>query len=241
MKKSWNRILDNNDRNDYAELIGDMFSLMPQEMNRKIGMANVQQSFTIKAVKDFYEDNDKVLCVGAYEDTSYEYLSRRGMRIVAIDPVLNVNLHTFATSSEPSSYNIIFSCSVIEHTHDDMEFIRDIINLLRPGGIGILTCDFKNNWKQGDRVPFTSNRFYTEQDLQGRFKDLLEEHKCHYVDTPRWSNQKYEFEWEGIRYDFATMVFRKERNANGRNSDSEQIRPSTDSFTDSGSWVGQAG
>lgn len=217
MKKSWNRILDNTDREEYQPLIEKMFSALPDMMARKIGTANVQQAFTVEAVTALTEGKD-ILCVGSFEDTACEYLRIQGMNVEGIDPVLNTSLHEFQATE---LYDTIFACSVIEHTTDDMQFMAEIIQLLRPGGVGILTCDFKNDWKAGQRVPYTSNRFYTEKDLLGRFKDLLESSGCKYIDTPQWSNQKYEFAWEGIPYDFATLVFRKDADDYTRNTNPE--------------------
>lgn len=209
MKKSWNRILDNTDREKYTEPIARMFKVLPEMMNRKIGTANVQQAFTIEAVTEFSDEDSNILCVGSFEDSSCEYLIKEGKKITAIDPVLNMDLHEYAANRDKGSFNIVFSCSVIEHTTDDMEFMQDIIDMLALGGVAVLTCDFKNDWVVGQRVPYTSNRFYTESDLLGRFKNLLEANDCHYVGTPQWNNQKYEFAWEGIPYDFATIVFKK--------------------------------
>lgn len=218
MKKFWNRILDNWDREQYKPLIEDMFFKMPDMMARKIGTANVQQAFTISAVNTFSDSRADILCVGSYEDTAYEYLLKQGKKVEGIDPVLNTDLHNFKATK---LYDTVFACSVIEHVDDDMQFIEDMVKLLRLYGVGILTCDFKNDYKRGQRVPFTSKRFYREKDLLGRFKELLERNGCKYVDTPQWSTQKYEFAWEGIPYDFATMVFRKESDGDIRSSDTQ--------------------
>lgn len=219
LTKSWNRVLTNEDREFYTGIITCMFREVPDVMARKIGTANVQQAFIIDAVQHFGHKNTNILCVGAFEDTAYLYLDKRGFNVYGIDPAINFDLHRFLDTEHCDDYySIIFSCSVIEHVKNDEEFLLDIIHLMNTGSVAILTCDFKNDYKKGDRVPFTSRRFYTKHDLGTRFLKILNDNNCHLVDKPQWDSQPYDFAWENIPYDFATLVFRK-----GVNNDKENL------------------
>ena len=71
-------------------------------------------------------------------------------------------------SVKSQSFDIIISTSVIEHVEDDEQFINEMAYLLRVGGSGILTCDFKDNYKKGDDIPDADYRFYTKKDLNER-------------------------------------------------------------------------
>jgi hypothetical protein len=94
---------------------------------------------------------------------------------------------------------------VIEHVPDDTAFIVDIAACLKHNGVAIITCDFNNNYKQGDRLPTTDIRFYTKESLTKLMKSIS---NCSLVDNPAWDGPE-DFIYEGIPYSFATLVFRK--------------------------------
>ena len=88
---------------------------------------------------------------------------------------LNYDLNTFFHSpkTQKGSYDIIFSTSVIEHVEDDDLFFAQFVELLKPNGIGILTCDFKNDYVKGDFVFSGNYRFYSNEDLTKRILPSL--------------------------------------------------------------------
>lgn len=202
-----NRLLTNEDRENFKPLIAKMFEACPDMMARKIALANVQQAYIVDKVLATVEEGDKLLCAGSYEDTANEYLKTLGLSITEIDPLLNVDLHKFKLLAK-DLYNIIFSTSVIEHVPDDEQFIADICSLLEPGGTAILTCDFKEGWKKGDPVHPLDCRFYTEYDLNVRLRAVLEMCDCRLVGEPMWKGRP-DFFFDGFAYSFATLVFRK--------------------------------
>jgi SAM-dependent methyltransferase len=149
--------------------------------------------------------------VGSFEDTASEYLIKTGQFVTEIDPDINMDLHTFMRSSLRNNrlFRVVFSTSVIEHVEKDEEFLSDICELLEPGGLGIITCDFKNDWKAGDPVIVPDFRFYTEKDLKFRLGKIIQKHDCELVDCPDWTG-KPDFNLGGFDYSFATFVFRKD-------------------------------
>jgi len=109
-----------------------------------------------------------------------------------------------------SSYDIIFSTSVIEHDPDDESFIRCIADLLALGGVAVITCDYKDGWKPGEPKPEVDARFYTQHDLRDRLLPLMS--NCHLVDEPQWDCPNPDFNYLGkYQYTFATFVVRKNR------------------------------
>lgn len=190
-----------------------MWHYCPEMMKRKIERANVQQAFVLNTVVTekvkFIEITPNILSVGCFDDTAYEYLKNASISIVGIDPEINTDLHTFRINSN-SKFDIIFSTSVIEHVQDDEEFLDDICKLLERGGVGILTMDFNNDYRPGDRLPKTDVRFYTKKDLEFRLTKILTDNGCDLVDVPDWSGEP-EFTHDGCNYSFATFVFRKNK------------------------------
>ncbi len=210
---SLNRILDNTARIQYKPSIDTLFTLVPNMMARKIPEANIQQAFVLDTVYKFASKFalPKVLCVGSYEDTAAAALKRLGFRIDEIDPLLNYNLDEFfhKPSTKKGSYHIIFSTSVLEHVKNDELFIKQIIELLTPGGITILTCDYNDHYKPGDRIPQEDFRFYTQKDFNQRILPLLKD--CSLVDSPQWDCPDPDFSYGGCQYTFATLVFQKKK------------------------------
>jgi len=203
-----NKLLTGSNRSKYSAVIDDMFATVPEMMSRKIKEANVQQAFVIDTVTDFHPNKDeRILCVGHYDDTAYEFLVKYGYRVTGIDPEINYSLHSFKEVTD-KKYKTIFSTSVIEHVEDDDEFIRDICELLAPGGVAVLTCDFNDNYKDGDDVPLTVVRQYTKYDLEVRIPKTLSEYGCSIVGKQEYDGE-YDFEHSGHVYTFATLVFKK--------------------------------
>lgn len=207
----WNGVLNDEERRRYDAVIAELRRLAPETMARKIERANVQQAFVKEAVQTLGRDNwqNGILCVGSFEDTAYEALRALGYPVEGIDPALNCDLDTFFRSpSRPyRRYGVIFSTSVIEHVADDELFLEQVRDLLAPGGVAILTLDFRDDWRIGDPKPVVDHRLYTNEDLLGRLLLLL--HHCELVDPPRWIDAAPDFDYEGARYAFATLVFRK--------------------------------
>jgi SAM-dependent methyltransferase len=211
---SLNRILDNTARGLYKPAIDKLKELVPKTMSGKIPEANVQQAFVLDTAYRYLAcyRNPRILCVGSYEDTASMSLIKMGCPVEEIDPMVNYSLQEFITkpTTVKHSYNIIFSTSVIEHDPDDESFIKCMVDLLAPGGVAILTCDYKDGWKQGDSKPGVDVRLYTQHDLRGRLLPLM--NHCSLVDEPQWDCPHPDFNYLGkYQYTFATLVVKKEK------------------------------
>lgn len=209
---SLNRILDNSARELYKPAIDKITELVPETMAKKIPEANVQQAFVFDTVQRYasHYKNPKVLCVGSYEDTASMSLIKMGMKVEEIDPMLNYSLQEYFTkpSTTQNSYDIIFSTSVIEHDPNDESFIKCVNDLLAPGGVFIMTCDYKEGWIPGDSKPDVDVRLYTQQDLKDRLLLLMQD--CNLVDEPQWDCPNPDFNFLGkYQYTFATFVVKK--------------------------------
>jgi len=139
-----NRILLPVNKGEFSSIIDDMYKTLPDMMKRKIPESEIQAAFAIDYITNRYHSGE-LLCVGSYEDVTYEYLKAKGVSVVGIDPQINVDLHTYRKSTD-KKFDMVFSVSVIEHVENDEEFIEDISNLLCKNGTGILTTDFLENW-----------------------------------------------------------------------------------------------
>jgi hypothetical protein len=210
--KRFNRILDNQARAQYAPVIKQLHALVPEIMVSKIPAANVQQAFIFDAVRKFASDfpSPRILCVGSYDDSASASLKKLGYQIEEIDPEVNgLDLNKFfhLPSTTKASYDIIFSTSVLEHVEDDELFVAQIGELLAPGGIGLLTCDYNDLHKPEDPVIAGDYRFYTQRDLISRILPAIK--NCSLVDVPQWECSNPDFMFLGYRYTFATLAFRK--------------------------------
>ena len=211
----FNRILNDEARALYQPAVDKLFELVPRTMDKKIARANVQQAFVFDTVCQFIDGrtNPKLLCVGSYEDTASMSLQRLGYEVDEVDPMINYFLQEFYTkpSTIKNSYDIVFSTSVIEHDPDDKSFVECIEGLLKPGGIAVITCDYKDLWKPGDPKPDVDARFYTKYDLEQRLLSYLP--SCELVDVPDWEWPNPDFDFLGkYQYSFAAFVFRKKIN-----------------------------
>jgi hypothetical protein len=209
---SLNRILNDEARALYKTADDALYQLVPKTMAKKIPRATVQQAFVFDSVFKTAQllNNPKILCVGSYEDTASMALQRMGYEVEEIDPMINYFLQEFYTkpTTIKNSYDIVFSTSVIEHDPDDKSFIECISGLLAPGGIAVITCDYKDGWKPGDPKPEVDARFYTKLDLEQRLLSYIPE--CELIDTPDWDCPYPDFNYLGkYQYSFASFVIRK--------------------------------
>ena len=206
---SYNRLLTDKDRELYQETIDLMWEFCPQTMLRKIARANVQQAFVLDTVREFADKNQRILSAGCYEDTAYETLKKLGYKIIGIDPFTKlISLEQYMDISFENDFYIVFATSVIEHIPNDEIFLDDICKLIKPNGYGILTMDYLDNWKPGDKLPATDIRFYTMVDLKYRLQQVLIKNNCQVVDEGQWEGTP-DFRYDGCLYSFATFVFRK--------------------------------
>jgi SAM-dependent methyltransferase len=213
--RGFNRILDNRARLEHGDTIKRLFQVAPQTMARKIQEANVQQAFVADATIHFARrcaGAPRILCVGAFEDTATEIIRAEGLEPEEIDPTFNHDLDTFfhLPSTRLGSYDLVYSTSVLEHVKEDGRFVAQICDLLSPGGVAILTCDFDDLYRDGGPKPKVDHRLYTERDLRLRLGKILTEKGCLLVDAAHWKEAEPDFVYMGIhRYTFATLVFRK--------------------------------
>ena len=206
-----NRILDRSAFATYGPALEYLSCHLPEIMARKIPAANIQQAFVLDTVMRLAPSGRQpaLLCVGSYEDTAAGAIAISGLGLDEVDPVINYDLSTFMTkpSCKRGSYDVVFATSVLEHIADDEGFLKHFEELLAPGGYGVLTCDFNDNYRSGDPLPVEDRRLYTERDLQERLMPLLR--RCELVDTPSWQCDEPDFVYGGCRYTFASLVFRK--------------------------------
>ena len=212
MGVSLNCILDNKARELYKPAIDKLTELVPKTMSQKIAEANVQQAFVFDTVYRYLSQffNPKLLCIGSYEDTASMSLIKMGFKVEEIDPMINYSLQEYFTKpgTVKDSYDIIFSTSVIEHDPDDESFIKCVAGLLAPGGIAVITCDYKEGWKTGEPKPACNERFYTKQDLRDRLLPLM--CNCKLIDEPQWDCPNPDFKYlRKYQYTFATFVVKK--------------------------------
>lgn len=210
----FNRILNDEARKIYEPTVDFMTTLVPKTMSKKIGRANVQQAFVFDTVFRFIRENNasKLLCVGSYEDTASMSLIKMGYNIEEIDPMINYFLQDYFTKPtvKKENYDIIFSTSVIEHDPHDESFIKCIEGLLAPGGVAVITCDYKEDWKPGDLKPDVDARLYTKSDLEKRLPSYLKESTV--IGNGDWDCPEPDFVLaEKYRYTFATFVFKKNK------------------------------
>lgn len=215
-----NKLLDNSQRIKYKDVIDELFTYCPDTIKNKVPEANVQQAFVLDTVRNFSNKDEKILSVGAYEDTASETLRKLGYNITEIDPldsvwepknygnIIKSDLNDFYYQNKSEKYKIVFSTSVIEHVEDDEKFIDQICKLLDKDGYAILTCDFNDSYKIGDRKPEVDYRLYTTKDFIERFFSIINNNNCEIIKPYDWSGNP-DFDNGQAVYSFATFVFKK--------------------------------
>lgn len=203
-----NIVLDDTSREGYKDVIAEMKLALPEMMSRKIDRANVQQAWMLDTIRKVAQIEDILLSVGSYEDTAYEMLRKDGYSVIGIDPVLNYDVGQYSKLAK-QKFDVVFSTSVIEHVEDDEQFIIDMASLMKPSAHGFFTCDFNNQYPSVPK-PVVDQRLYTIDDLTIRVPTILEQCGCEIVGLTHYIGQ-CDFEYEGCKYAFATVCFKKKK------------------------------
>jgi hypothetical protein len=205
----YNRILSKKDLDTYKSSINNLIKIAPDMMSEKDPQAINQQAFVFSAILNLIKNKkDKLLCIGNFQDPTYESLYKLGYNIVGVDPVLNYTLDNFIKkkSTIKRSYDLIFATSVLEHIKDDINFINKCQILLDKGGILILTCDYKNDYNINDPLPGTNFRFYNRKSINIILK------KFPYlkpIDTLDLDTDNKNYYGDNIKYTFCCLVLKK--------------------------------
>lgn len=205
----YNRILSKKDLDTYKSSIKNLIKIAPDMMSEKDPQAINQQAFVFSAILNLIKNKkDKLLCIGNFQDPTYESLYKLGYNIAGVDPVLNYTLDNFIKkkSTIKRSYNLIFATSVLEHIKDDINFLNKCQILLDKGGILILTCDYKNDYKINDPLPGTNFRFYNRESINIILK------KFPYlkpIDTLDLDTDNKNYYGDNIKYTFCCLVLKK--------------------------------
>lgn len=205
-RPSANRLLRDLDREELEWAVRILKMHAPSIMSRKIPEANVQQAWMLSNVLDARPES--ILSAGCYEDSAFEALRVIGQNVTGIDPLVNgMDLHKFVQNNHGAQFDCVFATSVLEHVQDDEQFIQDMCTLLKPDGVGLLTCDFREGWKAGDPVPYSDFRLYTSADID-RLGRVLHRNGCYWTDKPDTLGEP-DFHYQGHNYSFMALAFKK--------------------------------
>ena len=206
----YNTVLDDVARQNYQPLISLMSDIAPEIMSQKYSRANVQQAFTLNSVLTFAHKRSLIVCAGSFMDTAFVTLQKLGYNVIGFDPSVDgLDMAAFIRKYPhyQNQVDVVFSTSVIEHVADDIQFVKDAEWLLKPGGYMFFTCDFLNSWKPGARLPSSDCRLYTSDDLNYRLPRALP--LCEHVDAGDWEKFSPDFDYEGMKYSFASLSMQK--------------------------------
>jgi len=205
-----NKLLNQKEHANYQSALQLMREHSPEMLSRKIAEATIQQAFTLQTALDLTPKGGLVLSAGSWEDTATESLKKLGYVVTDVDPMINSDLKTYFDNNVQchNKFDSVVSTSVIEHVHNDEEFIDCICKLIKSGGYGIVTMDYNNGYLNGDvSKPTEDFRLYTEYDLRVRLNAVLEDNRCELL--PANYVGENDFCYAGHWYTFATFVFKK--------------------------------
>jgi SAM-dependent methyltransferase len=206
---NFNRVFDLADRDKGAVFLPEMRKTQEAMISRKFPDAVFQQALCYGLAKEYLNPESRIMGAGAYEDPCVYCLQAEGYHTDLVDPAINgLTLQDALKSGqyEANSYDVVISCSVMEHVPDDLSFMESIRDFLKVGGVAIMTVDYKWDYVVGEPIPPTEMRRYTESTL----KDLTRAVQgIELVGGALWGPSLNEFNYGGCRYSFAGLHFRK--------------------------------
>jgi SAM-dependent methyltransferase len=203
-----NRVLSPQDRKALEPVVQDLTVLEPDIMSRKFPLAVFQNAFNFEQVRSTIKDTDSVILIGGYEDPIGPALQRLGYHVEISDPMIDgrgLNEVWNESYMTGKKWDIVISCSVLEHVEDDYLFLMQIYQILKPGGMAYLTTDFNDTWQLGKPKPKTDVRFYTPTRLR-QIAQIFPQGT--FVDGYGWSPIQPYFHYENSSYGFCSITMK---------------------------------
>ncbi len=174
----------------------------------------------LKAMHDlFNSDGVKVLDVGGAGALLSATLAHLGHDVTQIDPSEDGRLmvaaqnccvnnpityikQDFLTASD-SKYDAVLCISVIEHVHNDLDFVRKLAENVDRGGLLVITTDFSPS---GEALSSWHLRTYNEQSLLALGSMLIDMGFTYLNNNPSYKN----FSADVYDWTFASLIMIKE-------------------------------
>jgi hypothetical protein len=203
-----NRLLSGEDVDDYRQSLEALHRFAATLVERSSADDIAVQAFTLSTVERFAgrHPHPRILGIGTQRDAAAKVLRKQGWIFEEVDPETNFDLNTFYNlpSTAYNSYDIIFAPSALSDTADGEMFIAQIGDLLAPGGVAILACEFLPEGMPVSARGPGNLRAYTEADIKDRFLPLLQ--NCVLADVPQWAGR------QDAQVRFASLVITKIEN-----------------------------
>jgi SAM-dependent methyltransferase len=202
-----NRVLTPADREALRPTVAELARLCPDIMARKIPEAAFQNAFIFAQAKHALRQGDSVVVVGGFEDPIGPALRELGYDVDISDPHLDgrdARAVWLDSVRSGRRYDVVVCCSVLEHAADEAQFVRQLYQVLHPGGVALLTTDFRDDWQEG--MPAPDQRLYTAERLRWLAGQLPE---GSLLAPPSWGPCEPYFEFNGVRYCFCSLAFRR--------------------------------
>jgi SAM-dependent methyltransferase len=207
---SSNRVLTVRDRVRLRHSIQELHQLCPDIMSRKLPDAVFQNAFIFEQVRKIAKPNNRIILIGGYEDPIGPALESLGWDVTITDPCLDDrSLIDVVADSYCSNkrYDIVVSCSVLEHVEDDLAFLQGIYSIMAPGGTALLTTDFRHDWVPNVPKPTPDVRLYSLDRLAFLVKSMPE---SVWLDSPSWQAVEPYFFFDGSEYCFCSISLRND-------------------------------
>lgn len=204
-----NRVLTVEDRTQLSPVIQELHRLSPDIMQTKFPEAVFQNAFIFQQVKKLAKKSDRIMVIGGYMDPIGPALQSLGFEVTISDPMIDgKDMDDVWMESMISNrlYDLVICCSVIEHVEDDITFIQQMYDILKPGGTALLTTDYRYDWTEQMPKPSSDRRLYTAERLDHLINHLPPES---IIDIPHWDKIEPYFFIETASYCFCSLAFQK--------------------------------
>ncbi len=204
-----NRVLSNRDRQRLRPVIEDLTALCPEIMSRKFPQAVFQNAFVFEQARRLAKTGDRIILIGGYEDPIGPALQQLGFEVVITDPAIDGRSSDDVLVDSIRAgqvYDLVISCSVIEHVPQDFDFVKALYEMLAPGGTAILTTDYRDGWNPSINKPSSDVRLYTSERLRMMAQCLPAEA---FPEGYDWQPIPPYFHCDNSDYGFCSITFRR--------------------------------
>ncbi len=215
-----NRVLTPRDRQRLRPAIDELTALCPEMMARKFPEAVFQNAYLFQQAKQIAKPDSRIILIGGYEDPIGPALQLLGHQVTISDPQIDgrdSNAVLVDAIQSGTRYDLVISCSVIEHVEGDFEFVRVLYELLAPGGTALLSTDFRDGWHPGIAKPTPDVRLYSVERLRALAASLPPDA---FPDGHHWQPSSPYFHYDQSDYGFCSIVLRKSRSPQENSSSS---------------------
>lgn len=204
-----NRNLSALDKYTLSSSVNLFETLVPSLFKIKSPELLFPNAFVFEQAKSLAKKTDNIIVIGGFEDPTGYALQALGYNVVITDPLLDgrdMSIVWQESVLSAEQYDFVICSSVLEYVEDDISFIKQMYDILKPNGVAMLTTSYRSDEIKEKQDASLSVRLYDREKLQ-KLIDILPPNTA--LHKPTWRDVEPDAFIQNRGFSFCSFAFRK--------------------------------